>query len=410
MKHSEVAEAKRRGFSVRLLAACVLLLCAGAASGQRHLGYDDLTTRQVRLDLRDLGYPPIDVIPSDCSAIHALALAPSGKIYGATSGRQSHLFVFSPRRNYVQPLGRIPNTVAVHHALAVDADGMVYLGSTRPVDNNGEGYAGYEGGRLYRYDPTGEDNRPIQIERDCVLEDLGVMVRGEGIYAMLLDAPRRKIYGLTYPNGRFFVYDLATKTVAIKGAVAESFRPGENDEREKSIARALVADDEGNIYGSGEDGRLFVYEAATQRLIKLATALPAERARLPFVVIDSFAKDAQGNIYGGTSDGYLFRWLLKERRVINLGKAIRQYRVRGLVFGANGKLYGVGGEPGVMAHLFSYDPRTSEFDLLGFIDVSRRPYYSWQAYQADAMIAGDDGTIYIGQSERRSKLFVFYPW
>jgi hypothetical protein len=44
------------------------------------------------------------------------------------------------------------------------------------------------------------------------------------------------------------------------------------------------------------------------------------------------------------------------------------------------------------------------------VDVNRRPYYTWQAYVIKAMVAGLDGTIYIGQSERISKLYLFFPW
>src|SRR5690242_16805079 len=62
------------------------------AVAQRTLEYDQSVVKQVRIDLRDLGYPPIDVIPSDESAIRSLTIAPNGAVYGATSGRRSHLF------------------------------------------------------------------------------------------------------------------------------------------------------------------------------------------------------------------------------------------------------------------------------------------------------------------------------
>lgn len=73
-------------------------------------------------------------------------------------------------------------------------------------------------------------------------------------------------------------------------------------------------------------------------------------------------------------------------------------------------LYGVGGGKDDMARLFSYEPSTGAYDVLGFVDVNRRPYYTWQAYVVDAMASGSDGTIYIGENERTSKLYLFYPW
>ena len=96
-------------------------------------------------------------------------------------------------------------------------------------------------------------------------------------------------------------------------------------------------------------------------------------------------------------------------RVRNLGKPLNRYRVRALVLARNGKLYGVGGDDDEMAQLFSYDPAGGTYELLGMIDVNRRPYYSWQAYVIDCAAVGNDGTVYLGQSERKSKLYLYYP-
>ena len=46
---------------------------------------------------------------------------------------------------------------------------------------------------------------------------------------------------------------------------------------------------------------------------------------------------------------------------------------------------------------------------LGVIAVDRSPYYSWRGYQFDSMATGTDGTVYIGESERRSHLFLYLP-
>ena len=43
------------------------------------------------------------------------------------------------------------------------------------------------------------------------------------------------------------------------------------------------------------------------------------------------------------------------------------------------------------------------------IDVNWRPYYSWQGYVFDSMVAAPDATIYMGQAEGRAKLYLFYP-
>jgi len=60
--------------------------------------------------------------------------------------------------------------------------------------------------------------------------------------------------------------------------------------------------------------------------------------------------------------------------------------------------------------LISYDTTGAE----GFIDwgamtVDRSPYYAKRAYQFDAMTTGVDGTIFMGESDRRACLYLFIP-
>jgi hypothetical protein len=93
--------------------------------------------------------------------------------------------------------------------------------------------------------------------------------------------------------------------------------------------------------------------------------------------VDAWAQDATGNLYGGVSDGYLFRLDCSRMRVDNLGKPLNQYRIRGLVIAPSGKLYGIGGDNDEIARMFSYDPSTGVYQMLGMIDVNRRYYYSW---------------------------------
>ena len=83
----------------------VITILTAPVFAQRTLDYDHSVVNQTRIDMRDLGYPPIDVIPSDESAVRALTVAPNGAIYGVTGGKRSHLFVLFPVHGYVQPLG-----------------------------------------------------------------------------------------------------------------------------------------------------------------------------------------------------------------------------------------------------------------------------------------------------------------
>jgi len=389
---------------------CVLLLLfAVGLWGQRTVGYDASVVTQVRIDLRDLGYPPLDVIPPDESAIRSLATAPNGLVYGATSGHRSHLFVLDPRHGWVQPLGYLKGVTTVHRSLVVAADNSVYIGGSAGVDTNGQGYSGYAGGHLLHYTPDHDDRKPIRIDAECAVEDLGIPVPGDGIYTMAVDRQRGLVYGLTYPTGRFFRYSVADRKFTVLGGVAEHAIPGEKFEKDRNIGRALAVTSDGNVYGSGEGGALFEFNVASGRLEMLRVTAPTVPGRAVYNRVDCWLPVSDDLLYGGTSDGYLFRFDIKAMRIDNLGKPLNQYRIRGLAQARNGRLYGVGGEDDEMARLFSYDPAAGAYEILGMVDVNHRPYYAWQAYVIDAMTAGADGTLYLGQSERKSKLYLYYP-
>lgn len=257
--------------------------------------------------------------------------------------------------------------------------------------------------------PSNEAAQPIRINAQCETTDLGVPVEKEGIYALVADNQRNVLYGLTYPSGDFLSYDIANGKFALHGKIAEHRIPGEKFERDRLIERALIVDSKGNILTSGEGGALFRYQPGSSAIQKLAVTVPCEPGREVYNRVDAWSADTLGNLYGGTSDGYLFRLHTDSSTVDNLGKPLNQYRISGLVLAHNGKFYGVGGDDDDMARLFSYDPNNGIYKVLGFVDVNRRPYYSWQAYRISAMTLGLDGTVYLGENERRSRLYLYYP-
>jgi len=389
----------------QILRAGVFAGAASLARAQRDPQFDHSVVNQMRIDARDLGYPPVDVIPSGECAVRALAVAPSGAIYGATSGHRSHLFVLHPLRGYVQPLGYLEGATTIHHSVVVSNSGDVYIGGSIGVDNNGEGYHDYAGGHLLKYTPGPAEESRMRVEARCEIADLGIPVPGDGVYSLVYDGDDA-IYGLSYPRARFFRYSIVTARTTVLATVAEHSVPGEKFEKDRNIGRALAMQ-EGKVVGSGEDGRLFRYSPGDASVHKLA-AVPSVPGREPYDRVDAWCSGPNGLLYGGTSDGYLFR-LKPDGTLENLGKPLNQYRIRGLVRTRSGKLYGAGGDDDEMARLFSYDPGSGVYEVLGFIDVNRRPYYTWQAYVIDAMAIGKDGTVYLGQSERRSLLYVYHP-
>jgi outer membrane protein assembly factor BamB len=382
-------------YQVFLLTASLMFLTT-ASSGQREQSYDSVVVTQTRIDARDLGYAPDDLIPDGESGITSLTEAPNGDLYGATSGSRAHLFVLSPRHGYVQPLGVIPHATSITNAVAISASGVVFLGTSPD-------------GHILKYTPGDADTGQILISKPLIVEDLGQPVVGESIFTLAIDRGANVLYGLTAPNAHFFSYSIADGKFHDFGVVVARAPFGEKFEKNKTMSRMLAIDEAGMVFASGEDGAFFRFDAKAQKLEKLAIHAPAVPGREPWTRVDAFLLDPSGVIYGGTSDGYLFRLDPAKLTVTNLGKPLSQYRIDGLVRAPDGELYGTGGTEEDMARLFSYDPRTGAYNVLGFIDVNRRPYYTWQAYVIGALVCGADGTIYIGEDERISRLYLFYP-
>jgi outer membrane protein assembly factor BamB len=388
-----------------------------------------------RLELRDLGYPEVNQIPANSSAITSLLAARSGKIYGGTSGDDAYLFLYDPSLNKVKHLGKIKGQQGIYHALVEDSDGSLYVGTgmnvlravdlTREVPSTPESvfialwsdikrpYEHYEGGHLYRYDPATGDGQVLFPEDASPVEDLGIAVANNGIYALAIDPRARTLYGITYPDGRMFAYEIPQKKFRDLGEVDHKiiFHGPERDWR--SLPRALVVDDLGRVYTSGDDGLLVYYDPRSGKIQSTGVTIPGEyypvQAYVGHPVLEYLARDETGLIYGGSSDGFLFSFSPSIMKLVNLGKPRISRRLRALTIGQDGCVYIVAGERIEPCRLFSFDPKGGGFRDLGVIAVDRSPYYSWRGYEFDSMATGADGTIYLGESERRSHLFLYLP-
>lgn len=390
-----------------------------------------------RLDYRDLGYPDVTAIEADNSPITALLTAANGRVYGATSGKTaSHLFLYDRAINKVRPLGRIGDARGVYHALVQDTDGTLIIGgglnmlAPVPLTQTFPGgfraieeqlwkdiaapYANYAGGHLYRYDPAKSDGVARLPHEPCPLEDLGVPVRGNSIYALALDAKARQLYGITYPDARFFVWDLEKRTCRDVGAVLERKVYSGPERTWRSVPRALHIAPDGRVFTSGEDGHIVFYDPSTQKLERTTMQIPGEYYEAwnyhGYPVIEAWAGEGNGNLFGTTSDGYLFQMRAAQNQLVNLGKPRLSRRVRAMTLGTDDRLYLICGEFEDVCKLISYDVAGREgFRDRGTLAVDRSPYYAKRAYQFDAMTTGIDGTIFIGESDRRACLFLFIP-
>jgi hypothetical protein len=390
------------------------------------------------LDFRDLGYPTQNMIPADNSFITALLKHSNGFVYGATSGReQSYLFFYNRYINKVRPLGKIGEARGVHHTLLEGSDGSIYIGTglnvlvpvkltkTFPVEYEGvekqlwkdikQPYASYAGGHLYRYDPKAGDGRRYTNADACPLEDLGIPVAGNTIYAMAWSADRKILYGISYPDAHFFAFEIAIRRVRDFGEFLSKHVYGGPERQWRSVPRALWCDGAtGAVYTSGDNGWIVRFDPGTGKFDLTGMRLPGEYweslKSIDYPVVECFTRDAKENLFAGTSDGYLLRVDLEGQKLQVLGKPRVQRRMRALDTGRDGKLYMICGETDMMCKLYSFDTQgTGGFCDLGVLAVDRSPYYAKRAYRFDAMAVGGDGTVFLGESDRRGKLFLYTP-
>lgn len=411
------------------------LLLAGALAAQQWINPHFDTHR---LDYRDLGYPAQNLIPADNSRITALLSHSNGFVYGATSGRtQSYLFFYNRFLNKVRPLGKIGAATGVHHTLAEGDGGRIYIGTglntlaplelTRdfPVEMDGveiqlwkdvrKSYEKFPGGHIYAYDPASGDTKTYRETDATPLEDLGVPVPGNGVYAMTMSPDRKTIYGISYPDAHFFVFDIATRKTRNLGEFLTHKVYSGPERHWRSVPRALHCDPAtGHVYTSGDNGFLVRYRRGADKLDLTWMRLPGEYweglSSRDYPVVESFDADSKGNLYAATNDGFVVRVDLKAEVVHSLGKPRVMRRIRAMKIGRDDVMYLITGELERICKLHAYDLKAqSGFRELGPFAVDRSPYYSRRANQFDAMAIGPDNTVFCGESDRGGKLFFYLP-
>ncbi len=176
----------------------------------------------------------------------------------------------------------------------------------------------YRGGHILAWDMASKK-----------FEDHGLGPRGEGIITFNLDPKRMRAYGITWPGGIFFRYDVAKKEYKELGPF---FEQGENGKGAtyRTICRSLAIDPEdGSVYFSTGDGSIHRYRY--------------EKDAVETVAGDNLRKDYFG-LYDVTSPGHMaYNW-----RQVFYHPATRA-------------IYGVHGNSG---YLFRFDPRAERVEVL----------------------------------------------
>jgi WD40 repeat protein len=391
-----------------------------------------------RLDFRDLGYPGFTMIPSDDSPITSLLAHSDGKVYGATSGKQSYLFVYDRFTNKVYPLGQLKGSSGVHNSLVEGKDGLIYIGTglnettlinlTKDIPQGRRTiemqlwkdiknkYNDFDGGRLLVFNPKEEEGSSVYLPNDmCKTTDLGIAVPTNSIYTMTISPNKDKIYGITYPDAIFFEYDINNKRFKNYGEwlTVRSYAGPERSWR--LIPRSLICTPDGKVYSSGDNGLIIYFNPVDQKIYKTTLRIPGEywitQNYWGFPVIEKMVHLQNDTVLGSTSDGFIFKANLTVEKIQVLGKPMVERRVRAMTLGKDNRLYMICGQKDNICRMFSYNLSDNNEGFLdyGVLGVDRSPYYAKNAYQFDAMCTAVDGTIFIGESDRRAKLFFYIP-
>ncbi len=347
-------------------------------------------------------------LPIYRNAITSLIVCGDYAIGGTTAseGLSPFLFAVSLKKKDMEAAfdlaGAIPGQRAITSGFCRGAAGALYAGTLADAQD-GDGHlikVSFENGQFK-------------------VQDLGAPVPGEGVFSLAADMAKGRLYGISYPSGKFFIYEIATT----RTRVIEETQLSKRDlayyhneyslETEEVLSRALAVDRKGRVYGSRPVNRLFRYDPSSDKFDDLGE-LPEVWGRRALGRVDAWAVAPDGTLYGGNAgDGQLFRVDPASGKVANLGKPIMMPRIKGLAFGADGKLYGVAGSAPGYAHLFSYDPKSGDFKDMGNPDFPLiAPEIAgelvWRGYQFATVAASEDGgLILLGEEETQSQLMVF---
>lgn len=379
------------------------------AQGRRLPGPADVIVQTKELSMKAIadvpGFPPELRFRSGATGL----VSSQGKVYGIAAGGGAFLFSVQPNGT-ISLLSKVPGADYIRAALVSDGAGNVCVGTTPPLEGEGivQTLTQPEALTPFKNLPGGHVLCANPAAANVTWRDFGQVSEHEGVYALTADPKKHALYGVTFPSGIFFSLDLASGQTKTHGKLFEQTRIGA-DEYFRSVPRALAVDTAGVVWTSGDAGWLFRYDPGRDVLERTDLRLPGVPGREFLNVIDSLVGGPEGALYGGTSDGYLFRLDGARHRAVNLGRPSEDPRIRALIYGPGGKFFGVAGSPRGICRVFTYDPRESEFRVLGLIEKRDPSDHDWMIYQIEAIATDAEGRLYFGEAESPAHVAVMGP-
>lgn len=318
--------------AIAMLAFSALhVCCCGIQAAQAEPSARKLTARTY-----NSGFPDAH------DTYNGLSAASDGNIYYALSSERydagAQMFRFEPKTARITPIGDLTeacgekgkNTIVQgkSHVNFIEASNRLFfathIGYYSIIDGMEKmgipptGWKSYPGGHLLAFDM-----------KNGRFEDFGIVPEREGVLSMNMDASRGRIFGLTWPSGMFFRYNIGARDMKNFGKMAAEGENGKNATY-RTICRSISVDpDDGSAYFTTSEGTILRYRADTD----LAEPVPGEDMR----------KDYFG-LYDPTSPGHMgYNW----RQTVWCPR--------------DHCIYGVHGNSG---YLFRFEPKLARIEVL----------------------------------------------
>ncbi|SKB70653.1 hypothetical protein [Dyadobacter psychrophilus] len=396
-----------RNLTNKIFLPALLLTCSGPLLAQ----YTFFTPKEAFAIEVSLPNSAEKRLPMYRNAITSLHVQGDLVLGGTTAkaGLSPYLFVASISKKSLLTTKDLQEVIPGQKGIATGffkgTGNQLYAGTLAQVNNN------QQPGHLLQ----------INVGNEGTIEakDLGVPVAGESIFTLLSNKQGTELFGISYPTGRFFTYNIATKKTQVFDEVA----PKEKDLKdyhdfavgpEVYLCKALIQDNAGIVYGSMAGNRMFAFDPAKKSFSFLENPLPAVWGREVLGQVEAWAKAPDGKLYGGNAgDGQLFVLDPTTKKIKNLGKPMMMPRLQALVFGRDGILYGLAGGALGYSHLFYYDEKGA-----GFVDLGNPEFtmvapgieqgIMWRGFQLSTLAASADGKYMVmGENEALSQLMIF---
>ncbi len=312
--------------SALLAATAPLIALLGGCSAPATHASSEARPAKLHAEIIDSGFADAH------DTYNGISCASDGRIYYVLSSEKAdvgaQMYAYDPASRTAKHLGDLTEACGEKDAHAIsqgkshvrfiESAGKLYFAThigfysiIKGMEKPGVPPAGmkpYPGGHFVSYDMASGK-----------FEALATAPAREGIITFTMDTRRGRLYGLTWPKGRFIRYDLAKRELKDLGAVSEQGEDGEG-KTFRTICRSMAVDPgDGSVYFSTSDGVIHQYHYADDAITPVTTDDlkkdyfglydPASAGHMGYNWRQTFWNAADSSIYGvhGNS-GYLFRF------------------------------------------------------------------------------------------------------